>query len=71
MASHPSPGPAQKYSAHLFRCHSLVQLDQISDLGVVLVLRGSCVQEPDRILTVHDRAHSKEERGQVHQHIMH
>jgi hypothetical protein len=65
------PEPAQKYGSDLFRCHGLAPLDQICDLGIVLVLRSAQVYESDWILTVHDCAHSKEVGGRLHENIMH
>ena len=61
----------QKYGSDLFGCHSPAPLDQIFDLGIVLVLRGARAQEPDRVLTVHNLAYSKEACGQCHEYIMH
>jgi hypothetical protein len=52
--------PMQKYGSDLFGCHSPAPLDQIFGLGIVLVLRGARAREPDRVLTVHNLAYSKE-----------
>jgi hypothetical protein len=65
------PEPAQKYGTDLFGCDGLAPLDQICDLGIVLVLRSAQTHESDRVLTVHDCAHSKEVGGRFHENIMH
>jgi len=35
---------AQKYGTDLFRFHGLAPLDQVSDLGIVIVLRSTHAQ---------------------------
>ena len=61
----------QKYGSDPFGCHSPAPLDQIFDLGIALVRRDARAREPDRVLTVHNLAYSKEACGQFHEYIRH
>jgi hypothetical protein len=42
------PEPAQEYGTDLFGCHGLAPLDQICNLGIVLVLGSAQTHESDR-----------------------